>query len=86
MMLMVRVVRTHARLCISVQVADAARRELIIEYPYPRNSNGLPLPVSQHPAISPALVEASIRQALDSGWDPSSRGKAFLFFPPDQTT
>jgi hypothetical protein len=30
----------------------------------------------------PKLVEASINQALSAGWDPSSRGKAFVFYPP----
>jgi len=70
-------------LCISVRVADEARRELIIEYPYPKGANGRPLPVPQRPAVTPKLVEASINQALNAGWDPSSRGKAFVFYPAD---
>jgi hypothetical protein len=70
-------------LCISVRVADEARRELIIEYPYPRDRAGRPLPVPQRPNVTPALVEASILQALDAGWDPSSRGKAFVFYAPN---
>ena len=70
-------------LCISVRVADEARRELIIEYPYPSGANGRPLPVPQRPSVTPKLVEASIRQALNAGWDPASRGKAFIFYPPD---
>jgi hypothetical protein len=70
-------------LCISVRVADEARRELIIEYPYPRGSDGRPLPVPQRPGVTPKAVEASIREAVDAGWDPSSRGKAFIFYPAD---
>lgn len=73
-------------MCISVQVADEARRELIIEYPYPTSANGRRLPVPQRPQVTPALVEGSIRQAIDAGWDPASRGKAFVFYPPEQTT
>jgi hypothetical protein len=68
-------------LCVSVRVADEARRELIIEYPYPTGSDGRPLPVPQRPDLTPKLVEASIRQAMEAGWDPSSRGKAFVFRP-----
>ena len=71
-------------MCISVHVADEARRELIIEYPYPTNANGHPLPVPQRPQVTPALVEGSIREAVDAGWDPASRGKAFIFYPPEK--
>jgi len=70
-------------LCISVCVKDEVRRELIIEYPYPKDSNGRPLPVPQRPKVTPKAVEASICQALNSGWDPSSRGKAFIYYPPE---
>lgn len=66
-------------LCISVRVADEARRELIIEYPYPRDKQGRPLPVPQRPPVSGKMVEASINSALEAGWDPHSRGKAFVF-------
>jgi hypothetical protein len=69
-------------LCISVKLAGQARRELIVEYPYPLNDRGLPLPVPQRPPVTPALVEASIRQAIAAGWDPGSRGKPFIFYPP----
>jgi hypothetical protein len=69
-------------LCISVRVADEVRRELVIEYPYPKGADGRPLPVPQRPTIGPKFVEASIHQAINAGWDPSSRGKAFTFYPP----
>jgi hypothetical protein len=68
-------------MCISVQMAEKVRRELIIEYPYPTDSRGAPLPVPQRPHVSQALVEASIRQAISAGWIPTSRGKAFVFHP-----
>lgn len=67
-------------LCISVRASEEARRELIIEYPYPTNKRGLPLPVPQRPQVSPKLVEASIHAAIEAGWDPHSRGKAFIFY------
>ena len=66
-------------LCISVRVSDEARRELIIEYPYPTDKQGRKLPVPQRPAVSQKLVETSIREAIEAGWDPGSRGKAFVF-------
>lgn len=70
-------------LCISVRVVGEARRELIIEYPYPKGGNGRTLPVPQRPNVTPKLVEASIQEAIEAGWDPSSRGKAFIFYPGD---
>ena len=66
-------------LCVSVRVRDEARRELIIECPYPTNKAGLPLPVPQRPPISPKKVEEAISAAASAGWDPHSRGKAFVF-------
>jgi hypothetical protein len=68
-------------LCISVKNANEARRELVIEYPYPRNKRGGPLPVPQRPNVSQAMVEKSIAEAVEAGWDPTSRGKAFVFKP-----
>ncbi|KQM67723.1 hypothetical protein ASE75_02065 [Sphingomonas sp. Leaf17] len=68
-------------LCIAVRVAAEARRELVIEYPYPTDRDGRPLPVPQRPTVTPKLVEKDIRLALEEGWDLSSRGKAFIFYP-----
>jgi hypothetical protein len=70
-------------LCISVKVANEARRELVIEYAYPADRDGRSLPVPQRPAVSPKLVERDIRLALGAGWDPSSRGKAFIYSHAD---
>lgn len=69
-------------LCLSVRVADAARRELIIEFPYPTDKTGRELPLPQRPDVSQALAEKCIRQALNDGWSPDSRGKAFVFYAP----
>lgn len=66
-------------LCISVNVADAARRELLIQYAFPTGKDGRPLPVPQRPPVSQAMVERSIAAAIDAGWDPTSRGKPFVF-------
>jgi hypothetical protein len=70
-------------LCVSVQVPDHSHRELIIEYPYPRDKRGKHLPVPQRPPISSTTIETSVRQALSAGWDPNSRGKAFVFLAPN---
>ena len=63
---------------IGVHLAQASTRELIIEYPYPLDRKGYPKPVPQRPQVSGPMVEKSIRDALDSGWDPQSRGKPFV--------
>jgi hypothetical protein len=65
---------------IHVKVAEGVRRELYLEYPavmtqkigYTRNDS-----VLQN--ISPAKVKAHIRQAMEAGWDPGSRGKPFVY-------
>jgi hypothetical protein len=72
-------------MCISVRVANEARRELIIEFPYPRDSDGETLPVPQRPPVHRKLIEAAIRQAIVAGWDPESRGKAFVFHVPENS-
>lgn len=74
--------RGYKGMCISVRVAGETRRELIIEYPFPLTPAGFPQFLPIRPNITPKIVEASIRQAIDAGWDPASRGKAFVFRPP----
>ena len=70
---------------ISVQVADVARRELIIEFPFPTDKNGEKLPMPQKPVYTQAEVQAAIEQAAEAGWDAGTRGKAFPFKLPDPT-
>jgi len=72
-------------MCILVRVANEARRELIIEYPFPTGKDGRPLPVPQRPPVNAKKVEASILAAQEAGWDPSSRGRAFVFQDPGQS-
>ena len=67
-------------MCFSVKILGEARRELTIEYPFLKDRNGCPLPVPQRPPVTPKLVEGAIREALVEGWDPASRGKAFVFY------
>jgi len=66
-------------LCISVRTEDRVRRELILEYPMPnkRTGNGLPQ-LPQRPKFSERTIDEGIRQAMDAGWEPESRGKAFV--------
>lgn len=70
-------------LCLSVRAESESQRELIIEYPYPRNSFGSPLPLPQRPSLSAKMVEADVRRALAAGWNPVSRGKAFVYYVPE---
>lgn len=70
-------------LCIAVQVQDSSHRELILEYPFPTNKHGSPLPLPQGPNLSEKLVELDVRQAAASGWNPASRGKTFVYQVPE---
>jgi hypothetical protein len=69
-------------LCISVQMADGRHRELILQYPFPRKPGSRVPQLPQRPRFSEKIVEADIRQAMASGWDPESRGKTFVFHVP----
>jgi hypothetical protein len=67
-------------LCISVRTEDQRHRELILEYPFPtkRKPDGLPQ-IPQRPKFSVKTIEADVRSAMAKGWEPTSRGKAFVF-------
>jgi hypothetical protein len=66
-------------LCISVRTTDNKHRELILEYRFPnkRTRVGL-LQVPQRPKFTERTVEADVRRAIASGWEPDSRGKAVV--------
>lgn len=64
---------------ISVTVADAARRELIVEFPFPTDKHGDYLPVTPRQTFTQAEIDKAIRLAMEDGWDPGSRGKAYQF-------
>ena len=65
---------------IHVKVAEGVRRELFLEYPAAApKMNGLIRTEPVRQDIRAAKVEAHIRQAMDAGWNPESRGKPFVF-------
>ena len=66
-------------LAIHVSVAEGDRRELHLEYPVrKRRSKGTMIAEPARPTIVAAKVEADIREAMEAGWDPGSRGKPFV--------
>lgn len=65
---------------ISVQTEDARHRELVLEFPFPKKVTGVGSPqLPQRPKFSVKTIEANVRQAIAAGWDPTSRGKPFVF-------
>jgi hypothetical protein len=70
-------------LCIAVRREDGSHRELILEYAYPTNNSGSPLPLPQRPRFSAKTIEADVRQAIAAGWSPISRGKTFIYHVPE---
>jgi hypothetical protein len=65
---------------IHVQVAGAARRDLFLEYPPLRTKkDGWSRIDPRQPKIQTKRVESHIREAIKAGWDPSSRGKPFVY-------
>lgn len=66
-------------LCVSVRTEDKNHRELILQYPYPRSKSGRYLSLPQRPKVSTRSIEADVRRALSAGWEPTSRGQAFVF-------
>lgn len=65
---------------IHVCVAEGTNRELHLEYPAMKTQKvGYtriePIQVN----IRPGAVQEHIRQAMEAGWDPVSRGKPFVF-------
>src|SRR3974390_1274209 len=74
-------------MCFSVRTEDRAHRELILEYPILKKVTGIGLPqIPQHPKCSAKDITTAIARAMDAGWEPMSRGKAFRFkVPPTET-
>jgi len=55
-----------------------AAREAILEFPMPKRPlNGSPQ--RQRPYLNAAIISNGVRSALESGWDPVSRGKPETF-------
>lgn len=61
-------------LCVLVRRAEGAHREMVIEYPYDRSTF-----LSQRRKLTAAIVETDIRDAMNGGWNPESRGRTFIF-------
>jgi len=73
----------HKGLCICAQLAEGVRRELMLEYPYPKRKPGDLAHFPEPPKISPDIIAADIIRAMDAGWNPASRGKPFVFRVPE---
>jgi hypothetical protein len=67
---------------LSVEAAEGGHRELILEFPYPGEK---PEGFSRHPErtlITDKLIQDAVRQAIEAGWKPYSRGRVFVFPVP----
>jgi hypothetical protein len=65
---------------IHVKLVEGVRRELHLEYPaVVTQKRGYTRIDPIQPAILTARVETHIRQAMEAGWDPESRGKPFVY-------
>jgi hypothetical protein len=56
-------------------------RELILEFPFPKRK--FRFAHQEKERIFPSVIEAAIRQAMEAGWDPVSRGRVFAFQVPE---
>ena len=67
-------------MAIHVMVAEGAHRELYLEYPAVKTPKvGFAKTDFVLQSIASAKVEAHIRQAMNAGWDPESRGKPYVY-------
>jgi hypothetical protein len=53
-----------------------AWRELVLQYPFDAKQNS-PSRFPERPNITPEMVTAGVRLALEAGWIPDSRGRPF---------
>jgi hypothetical protein len=63
---------------IEVELANEPSRSLIIEFPFVvehRRST----PYKQRPTPNTNVIATQVHAALNSGWEPSSRGKPFIY-------
>ena len=73
--------RNAVGLAIHVEVVGLVRRELYLEYPAVRkqqNGSATPVLTIRPPIVSTKVVD-HIREAIEAGWDPESRGKPFVY-------
>ena len=52
-------------------------RTLILEWPYEKSQMGMAL-IPQRPAVSIPELQAGIASAMETGWEPESRGKPWI--------
>jgi len=70
-------------LCFSVRTEDCKHKELVLQYPMPKKVTGIGLPqLPQQPKFSAKTIEADTLRAIVAGWEPMSRGRAFVFRAP----
>ena len=65
---------------IHVKAGEGTFRELFLEYPAAKTQKPGWIriePLQQH--IQPKRIEGHIRLAIEAGWNPSSRGKPFVY-------
>ena len=61
-------------LCIAVEPQDNPQKILLMESPFPPPNRH-----QQRPKISKSDVAKRIKEAMDAGWNPESRGKPFTY-------
>ena len=65
---------------ISVRKVGPERRELLLKYPFLGAKPNGKWHIPEKLKVTPQIVEAGIREALEAGWEPDSRGKVFTWF------
>jgi hypothetical protein len=65
---------------ISVRKVGPERRELLLKYPFLGVKPNGQWHIPERLKVTPQIVEAGIREAIEGGWEPDSRGKVFTWF------
>ena len=65
---------------ISVRQIGPERRELLLKYPFLGARPNGKWHIPEKLKITQQIVEAGIREAIEAGWKPNSRGKVFTWF------
>jgi hypothetical protein len=67
----------------SIRAVEGTRRELLLEFPFPKETAQHKPLAPESAKISSQVLEAAIRQAISAGWKPLSRGRVFTFQVPE---
>jgi hypothetical protein len=65
-------------LCVHVEVATGSGRLLVLEFPFEERDHRS-MPHHQRPKPSDRELTTHIMGAIGAGWEPSSRGKPFVY-------